>query len=114
METPSQNQTDKTFDEKIIIMQEAVKQVGNLFLNNILCSIHKDFRKTCHGKDDYNDIIAIHTSNVFLDFILDRLAVLKLCSSSTGDMTIHECDNLNRILNRTEDGNNEDANDSED
>ena len=113
MKNTQQNNTDKTFDEQLAIMQEAVKQAGDLFLNNVMCAILKDFRNYCHGKDERNDLVALHTANVFLDFILDRLAVLKLCSSSTGDMTLHECENLNRILNKTDGDDNNDAATSE-
>lgn len=113
MKNSQQNNTDKTFDEQLAIMQEAVKQAGDLFLNNVMCAILKDFRNYCHGKDERNDLVALHTANVFLDFILDRLAVLKLCSSSTGDMTLHECENLNRILNQANDNDDTDEDDSD-
>ena len=47
--------------------------------------------------------MAIFTSNTFLDYILDRLNIIGLCSSATSDMTLHECKNLLKRINGSSD-----------
>ena len=89
-------------------LQEAMQSMAqklnrldsSLFLNNVLCLALQDFeRLVLQGDDNERRDMAIFTCNTFLDYILDRLAAIGLCSSATGDMTMHECQNLIRRIN---------------
>lgn len=104
---------DKTpMKEKIGIIAHAAKKAGILTINNILCIILQDFERDVLHKTENKDNrgLSYHVSNVFLDYILDRFGALGICSPATDDMTEHECNNLQKILNQTT---NEDASESE-
>jgi len=90
--------------EKIDIIAHAAKEAGILTVNSILCIILQDFERDVITKTENEDNkgLSYHVSNVFLDYILDRLGAIGICSPATDDMTAHECDNLKRIIDKLE------------
>lgn len=92
----------KTRKERLEALQDGVKNAGPLLVNNILCLLHSDFHKNVllKIKDDEKRGIATETSDVFIDFILDRLAAISLASPATQDVTESECRNLVSSCNR--------------
>ncbi len=88
--------------ERLKVLQEGCKNAGPLMVNNILCLLHGDFERNVllSIKDNDKRWIAVHTSNVLIDFILDRLAAISLASPVTEDVTESECRNLVSSCNR--------------
>lgn len=99
------SQTQKSMKEKVDILANAAKQAGTLTINNILCELLHEFEhdvlSKVHNKE--NKCLASQTCNIFLDYILDQLSALGICSPATDDMTAHECENMQKILNQTDD-----------
>ena len=102
---------NKELKEAIKFLSEKLgKSESNLLLNNLLCIALQDFEHIVR-KADNNDrrAMTIFACNTFLDYILDRLGAVGLCSCATDDMTLHECNNLVNRINRGSSHDNSDS-----